>query len=232
MFGRLANAKALGLRPRSAYRPPKPAGILKQVSIVEERSFAGEQAAARKAMIESQLRTSGVNAGFVLDRMAAVPREDFLPASARSHAYVDRAIALGSGRYLAAPLVQGRMLEEAAPSPDDRALLIEGGSLYLAELLRPLVGALEILSPAEAVARRRKQGDFTLLVIDGAIEQLPATLGALLAENARVVTGLVARGVTRLAAGRKCAGEVALIPLAEMGIPVLPEFAAPKSWSF
>jgi protein-L-isoaspartate(D-aspartate) O-methyltransferase len=40
------------------------------------------------------------------------------------------------------------------------------------------------------------------------------------------------RGVTRFAAGRKAAGEVALWPLAEMGIPVLPEFAVPKRWSF
>jgi protein-L-isoaspartate(D-aspartate) O-methyltransferase len=46
------------------------------------------------------------------------------------------------------------------------------------------------------------------------------------------VTGLVERGVTRLAIGRKAAGAVALLPLAEMGIPVLAEFAAPKRWSF
>ena len=39
-------------------------------------------------------------------------------------------------------------------------------------------------------------------------------------------------GLTRLATGRKAAGEVALLPLAEIGIPVLPEFAARKEWSF
>jgi protein-L-isoaspartate(D-aspartate) O-methyltransferase len=47
-----------------------------------------------------------------------------------------------------------------------------------------------------------------------------------------VVTGLVSRGLTRLAVGRKTAGEISLVPLADMGIPVLPEFAAPKGWSF
>ena len=51
-------------------------------------------------------------------------------------------------------------------------------------------------------------------------------------ENGRVVTGLAERGVTRLAAGRKVAGDVALLPLAEIGMPVLAEFAAPKGWSF
>ncbi len=66
----------------------------------------------------------------------------------------------------------------------------------------------------------------------GAIEELPAALAAQLSAEGRLVTGLVTRGVTRLAVGRKAAGEVALLPLAELGIPVLPEFAAPKRWSF
>lgn len=203
-----------------------------QVTIVEERSVAREQATARKAMIDSQLRTSGVTTGVVLDRMAAVPREDFVPEGARHAAYVDRAVPLGNGRYLAAPLVQGRMLEEAAPTLEDKALLVDGGSGYLAELLRPLVGSLEVVLPDAAHAKARKNGEFTLLIVDGAIERLPDALAARLAENARIVTGLVSRGLTRLAAGRKMAGEVSLVPLAEVGIPVLPEFAAPKGWSF
>jgi len=40
------------------------------------------------------------------------------------------------------------------------------------------------------------------------------------------------RGVTRIATGRKIAGGISLLPLAEIGIPVLPEFAAPKRWTF
>jgi protein-L-isoaspartate(D-aspartate) O-methyltransferase len=207
------------------------------VTIVEDRPLAGgpnEQAgaAARKAMLDSQLRTSGVNAGYVLDRMGEVRREDFVPESACGIAYIDRAIALGEGRYLAAPLVQGLMLQEARPAPADKALLVDGGSGYLAELLRPLVGSLETLSPADAVAATRKRGDFTLLMIDGAIEQLPDSLPQRLAEDGRVVCGIVRGGLTRLAVGRKAAGAVALLPLAEIGIPVLPEFAAKKEWSF
>jgi protein-L-isoaspartate(D-aspartate) O-methyltransferase len=202
------------------------------VTIVEDRPQAGGQAAARKAMIDSQLRTSGINAQFVLSRMGAVAREDFVPENARGIAYIDRAIALGNGRFLAAPVVQGLMLQEARPNETDKTLLVDGGSGYLAELLRPLVGSLEAISPADAVAASRKRGDFTLLMIDGAIEQLPDGLVQRLAEGARVVTGVLRNGLTRLATGRKAAGEVALLPLAEIGIPVLPEFAAKKGWSF
>ena len=42
-----------------------------------------DYAAARKAMLDSQLRTSGVNDAFVLERMGAVPREDFVPKPPR-----------------------------------------------------------------------------------------------------------------------------------------------------
>ena len=189
------------------------------------------QAAARKAMIDSQLRTSGVNADFVLARMAAVPREDFVPASAKGVAYMDRSIPLGEGRALAAPLVQGMMLQEARPTLADKVLLVDGGSGYLAELVRPLVGSLDLVSPAEAGAASRK-GGYTLLLIDGAAEELPAALVKRLANDGRVVGGVVRDGLTRLATGRKAGGVLAMLPLAEIGIPVLPEFAMPKGWSF
>jgi protein-L-isoaspartate(D-aspartate) O-methyltransferase len=47
-----------------------------------------------------------------------------------------------------------------------------------------------------------------------------------------VVCGAIESGLTRLATGRKSAGEVALLPLAEIGIPALPEFARKMEWSF
>lgn len=200
------------------------------MTIVEERPAAGFEA-ARRAMIDSQLRTQGVTAEWALQGMASVPRERFVPEGARGFAYIDRAIPLGDGHALPAPVVQGLMLQEAQPAAQDKALVIDCGSGYLAELLRPLVGALEVQSPAEA-GEAGGTGEMTLLLIDGAIEQLPAALADRLAEGGRVVTGLVEDGITHLAIGRKVAGEVTLLTLAEIGIPVLPEFAAPKRWSF
>ncbi len=190
------------------------------------------QASARRAMIDSQLRVSGVNEEWVLAAMASVPREDFVPAAARGHAYIDRSIPLDDSHSLPAPLVQGMMLVEAAPSSDDRVLLVSCGSGYLGELLRPQVAVLDTVSAADAAAQAGGMGQYTLVLVDGAIEHLPAGLAAELAEGGRIVTGLVERGVTRLAAGRKQGGEVALLPLADIGIPVLREFAAPKRWSF
>lgn len=188
-------------------------------------------AAARRAMIDSQLRTCGVNEPWVLAAFARVAREQFVPGPAREAAYIDRAIALGNGRMLAAPLVHGRMLAAAEPVAADRALIVGDGEGYLAALLGPLVGALDAVSP-DQVGALRKSDAYSLIVIDGAIGELPAALGKALAEGGRLVTGLDDRGVTRLAAARKVGGSVALAPLAEIGIPCLAELAAAKPWSF
>lgn len=188
-------------------------------------------AAARRAMIDSQLRTSGVNDPAVLEAFARVAREDHVPAAARAHAYIDRAIPLGDGHALSAPLFHGRMLIEAGLRPDDNVLLVSCGSGYLAALLSGLVAKVTAVSAADAAAGK-VTGRYSLILIDGAIEQLPDGLAARLEDAGRLVTGLVERGVTRLAVGRKVAGNVALLPLAEMGIPVLAEFAAPQQWSF
>ena len=200
------------------------------MTITENRPAASE--AARRAMIDSQLRVSGVNEEWVLAAMARVPREDFVPESACGHAYIDRAIPLDGSHALPAPLVAGMMLIEAAPQADDRVLLVSCGSGYLGELLRPQVAVLDTVSAADAAAQAKGMGQYSLILVDGAIEHLPAGLAGELAEGGRIITGLVERGVTRLAAGRKQGGEVALLPLAEIGIPVLREFAAPKRWSF
>jgi len=187
-------------------------------------------ASARRAMIDSQLRVSGVNNPEVLAAMAAVPREDHVPAAMRANAYIDRAVALDDGHALPAPLVTGRTLQEAAVVSGEKVLVISAAG-YLGALVAQLGGAVTTLAPAAAVSAK-KGGPYSLILIDGAAEQLPASLAALLADDGRVVTGLAERGVTRLAVGCKAAGAISLLPLADVGMPILTEFAAPKTWSF
>lgn len=183
---------------------------------------------ARRAMIDSQLRPSGVNDSLVLAAFNRVRREDFVPTAARGVAYMDRAVPLGGGRVLAPALSHGLMLMEAAPLPTDRALLVEGGSGYLAALLAPLVGSLETIAPGQLPASE----GYTLLLIDGAIEHLPDALGDRLGEAARVVTGLIQRGVARLASGRRTFGGVGFLTLGEADFAPLAEYALPAKWSF
>ena len=187
---------------------------------------------ARRAMIDSQLRVSGVNDPAVLAAMGKVAREQFVPAEARGHAYIDRAIPLGDGRALPAPLVHGLMLSEALPRTGERVLVVTGGSTYLAALVEAMGALVDSVDAAAVATAKRSAAPYDLVLIDGAIEQLPGALADALSEGGRVVTGLLLRGVTRLASGRKLGGEVQLLPLAEVGIPVLGDFVRAKSWSF
>jgi protein-L-isoaspartate(D-aspartate) O-methyltransferase len=186
---------------------------------------------ARRAMIDSQLRTSGVNEPFVLARMGTVPREDFVPQELRAAAYADRAVRLPGGGALPAPLFHGLLLAEARPTGEDRVLVVDGGSGYLAALVEPMVANLTRVSPEDAAAGKVK-GEHTLVLVDGAIEHVPEALAKKLPEGARIVTGLVERGITRLAVGRKAGGALGLVALAETGVPRLAAFDRKAGWSF
>ena len=202
------------------------------VTPIETSALDNSFATARRSMIDSQLRTSGVTAEVVIARMREVPREQFVPVAFRDVAYVDRAVPVGDGRFLPAPLVHGMMLQEAVPMPTDNVVLVDSGSGYLAELLRPLVASLQVLTPAEALGAARGGATADLLLIDGAIEQMPDVLVKCLAADGRVVTGLVENGVTSMARGRKSGGQIVFLKLGEIGIPRLREFDKPKGWSF
>lgn len=202
------------------------------MTLNETTTAVGSTASARKAMIDSQLRTSGVNEEFVLSRMNTVPREAFLPEDKASLAYIDRSVALGPDAHLASPLFYGKLLLEAAPSASDRALVVEGGTGYLAELLRPLVADLTVISAKDAADAAAVKGTYSLILVDGAIEGLSAGLVDALEGEGRIVAGLLLRSVTRLASGRKIVGQLALEPLEDLGIPVLHAFDQPKGWTF
>src|SRR6476661_8745276 len=92
-------------------------------------------AAARSAMIESQLRPQGVTDPSVIDAMGTVRREDFLPPETRALAYVDRAVLMGEGRFLPAPAVLGSLLTQMMPLRGQRALVVGAGTGYSAAVL-------------------------------------------------------------------------------------------------
>ena len=71
-----------------------------------------------------------------------------------------------------------------------------------------------------------------MLIVDGAVEHLPDTLVDQVATGGRVVTGIVDRGVTRLATGRKTDGGFGLSPFLDCDCVVLPGFAKPKAFTF
>src|SRR3546814_6910008 len=86
----------------------------------------------RRAMVASQLRTTGVNDPRVVAAMGAVPRERFVPDDRITVAYADALVPLGNGRQLNTPMSLGRLLTEARPREDDQALVIGAATGYAA----------------------------------------------------------------------------------------------------
>ncbi len=215
--------------------------------------------ANRRAMIDSQLRTSGISQAWVIAAMGAAPREAFVPAAMHSVAYMDRSINLGSdGRKLNPPVAAAMMLEAAEVQGDDRVLLIGAGTGYLASLLATRaasVVAVEedavLFAAAEKMlantgnvtlafgaltAGAPQHGPYTLIIVDGAVTELPALLTDQLADGGRVICGLRQNVVSRLAAGYR-RGEhdgqaIALRPFADTEIAPLPGFAKTVEFVF
>ncbi len=90
---------------------------------------------ARRQMVDQQIRTWEVLDPRVLDAMAAVPREEFVPAAYRDLAFADAPIPIGFGQSMLSPKVQGRILQSLAPAATDSALEIGSGLGYLSACL-------------------------------------------------------------------------------------------------
>jgi len=131
---------------------------------------------ARDVMIKSQLRTWDVIDQRVLDLVARMPRQDYVPAAYRNIAYVDMNIPLGHGEVMMAPKLEARLLQELEIDPQDKILEIGTGSGYMTALLAGLgrqVVSVEIRPEftAEAAAKLAHHGvrNITLEVGDAAL---------------------------------------------------------------
>ena len=86
-------------------------------------------------MVEQQIRTWEVLDQAVLDLLYVVTREDFVPPSCRTLAFVDMEIPIGEGEKMMAPKLEARIVQELAPRKNERVLEVGTGSGYLTALL-------------------------------------------------------------------------------------------------
>lgn len=90
---------------------------------------------ARSKMIEQQIRPWNVLDPNVLNLLAELRREQFVPRSHRHLAFVDMELPLPHGQIMLAPKVEARLLQELSLLPGDRVLEIGAGSGYMAALM-------------------------------------------------------------------------------------------------
>jgi len=155
---------------------------------------------ARFNMIEQQIRPWDVLDSHVLQLLAVVKREDFVPAAHRALAFADMEIPLPGGQCMLAPRVEARMLQDLAVRKHEKVLEIGAGSGYMAALLAhkaQRVISLELLPELVTLARGNLQkagvhnaearlgdgakgapveGPFDVIVLSGSVAEVPQSL--------------------------------------------------------
>ena len=145
---------------------------------------------ARQNMIENQVRPWEVLDPRVLDVLAAVRREDFVPARYRALAFADMALPIGHGETMMKPTVEGRMLQALSLGADDRVLEIGTGSGFVTACLARLaksVTSVEIHADLADAMKGFSTGErFDAVVVTGAVFAVPDHVRAWVAPKGRL----------------------------------------------
>jgi protein-L-isoaspartate(D-aspartate) O-methyltransferase len=180
-----------------------------------------DYAQARRAMVDNQLRTSGITDRRVLAAMGLVARETFVPERRRPLAYIDDAQPLGGGRFLPAPAPFAKMVQLAQVRQIDTVLDLGAGTGYSAAVLAQLAAKVVAVEPDQHLAAEARTalqdaagdievvegpveqgapeaGPYDVIVLEGAVAAVPEALFQQLKEGGRLVA-LITRGPTSTA---------------------------------
>lgn len=181
-------------------------------------------AVMREVMVDSQVRPNEVNDLRVSEVMRLLPREAF--ATSGPFAYADDDLPLGNGRFMLKPMVVARLAQLALVRNPRHVLVIGAGSGYLAGVLS-LAGVDVVALEEEAhltndalnryapnvqavsgplTAGWRAAGPYDVIIIEGAVLEIPLALSQQLAPGGRIVT-VIADDATPNAVGRAVVAE-------------------------
>ena len=215
-----------------------------------------DYAAARRHMVDSQIRPNKVTDERIMEAMGKVPREIFVPPSLKGVAYVDEDIQIAPGRFLMEPQVLARLIQAAEIEPTDAVLEIGSATGYasailshlaesvvavesdpqLAEIANKALAALEITNVAVVEGKLDKdysrQGPFNVVFVNGAVEERPDSWIKALAEGGRLVCVEMTGGVGKAVLYTKVAGVPGRRILFDARTPLLPGFQRAPAFVF
>lgn len=188
--------------------------------------------AARRLMIERDLKGRGIKDQRVLAAMDATPRHLFVPQRLRTFAYDDRPLPIGDGQTISQPYIVAFMSELLELKGSERVLEIGTGSGYQAAVLARLAAEVYSIEIVPRLSERAKslldslaitniqlkvgdgffgweeKGPFDAILMTAASPKVPEALWSQLREGGRMVLPLgEERQIQRLVRLRKVAGK-------------------------
>lgn len=215
-----------------------------------------DTAAARRMMVDGQVRTADVTAAEVLDAMLEVPRERFLPAAKAPLAYLDGYITVAKDRVLLRPMVLAKLLQAARVRPGDRVLDVGCAGGYSSALLARLAGAVVALEEDAELARQAREAlaasaianvelvsgplsagwaaraPYDVIFLNGATAIVPEALGRQLKSDGRVIAVDAGSAAGKATIYRLIEGRLVGRPIFDAFAKLLPGFAAQPAFVF
>lgn len=211
-------------------------------------------AARRTTMVDTQVRPSDVTKFPVIDAMLTIPREEFVPASRRSVAYSGENLDIGHGRVLLEPRTLAKMVDALDIQPDELVLDLACGYGYSAAVMARMAEAVvaieddaELATEAEQRLSQAgidnvavlhapltegapKQGPYDVILIEGAVQDIPAAIVAQLREGGRIAALFTegALGVARI--GTRQNGQLSWRYSFNAKAPMLPGFGLQRGF--